>query len=77
MSTTTLKNRLASKTTAVEANDLATTTLLTNTTEYAALNGNALEIIEENLKNQPMSLQLLVMSSIIRKFLYRIFWQQA
>lgn len=58
MSTTTLKNRLASKTTAVEANDLATTTLLTNTTEYAALNGNALEIIEENLKNQPMSLQL-------------------
>lgn len=58
MNTTTLKNRLASKTTEVEANDLATTTLLTNSSEYAALNSNALEIIEENLKNQPMSLQL-------------------
>lgn len=58
MSTTTLKNRLAGKTTEVEANDLTTTTLMTNTTEYAALNSNALKIIEENLKNQPMSLQL-------------------
>lgn len=58
MSTTTLKNRLTSKTTDVAANDLTATTLLTNSTEYAALNGNALEIIEENLKNQPMSLQL-------------------
>lgn len=58
MSTTNLKNRLASKTTEVAANDLATTTLLSNSTEYAALNSNALEIIEENLKNQPMSLQL-------------------
>ena len=48
MSTTTLKNRLASKTTEVEANDITTTTLLTNTTEYAVLNSNALEIIEEN-----------------------------
>ena len=58
MSTTNLKNRLASKTTEVEANDLATTTLLSNSPEYAAINSNALEIIEENLKNQPMSLQL-------------------
>lgn len=58
MSTTTLKNRLASKTAEVEANDLTATTLLSNNTEYAALNRNALEIIEENLKNQPMSLQL-------------------
>ena len=46
MSTTTLKNRLASKTTEVEANDLTTNTLLTNSPEYAALNNNALEIIE-------------------------------
>lgn len=58
MSTTTLKNRLASKATEADANNLTTTTLLTNSTEYAALNSNALEIIEENLKNQPMSLQL-------------------
>lgn len=58
MSTTTLKNRLAIKTTEVEANDLTTTTLFTNSFEYAALNSNSLEIIEENLKNQPMSLQL-------------------
>ena len=58
MSTTNLKNRLASKTTGVEANDLTATTLLTNSPEYAALKGNDLEIIEENLKNQPMSLQL-------------------
>lgn len=58
MSTTTLKNRLASKTTEVEANDHTATTLLTNSPGYAALNSNALEIIEENLKNQPMSLQL-------------------
>lgn len=58
MSTTTLKNRLATKATEVEANDLTSTTLLTNSPEYAALNSNALEIIEDNLKNQPMSLQL-------------------
>lgn len=58
MSTATLKNRLATKATEVEDNDLTTTTLLTNSPGYAALNSNALEIIEENLKNQPMSLQL-------------------
>ncbi len=55
----TLKNRMAAKATAFDNGSPA---LSENTptfaTEYAALDDSALEGIRENLKNQPMSLQL-------------------
>ena len=55
----TLKNRMAAKATAFDNGSPA---LSENTPtfapEYAALDDSALEVIRENLKNQPMSLQL-------------------
>lgn len=54
----TLKNRMAAKATASENGSLALSENTTVATEYAALDDSALEIIRENLKSQPMSLQL-------------------
>lgn len=59
MNTTTLKKRLATKSVEATASPHSQSDSSQSTiTEYAALNNNALEIIEENLKKQPMSLQL-------------------
>ena len=59
MNTTPLKKRLATKTEETETNVLNVARSASATiSEYVALNDNALEIIEENLKKQPMSLQL-------------------
>ena len=56
MSTSTLKKRLATKTEDGQGGIIAVPD--TTLTQYAALNSNALEIIEDNLKNQPISIQL-------------------
>lgn len=59
MNTTTLKNRLATKNGEATASPVSISDSSQSTiTEYVALNNNSLEIIEENLKKQPMSLQL-------------------
>lgn len=59
MNTTTLKNRLATKSGGAKASPVSVSDSSQSTiTEYAAFNNNSLEIIEENLKKQPMSLQL-------------------
>ena len=52
--TSTLKNRLAAKT----ENKPEENSLVTADSDYTALNGKVLDIIRENLKNQPLSLQL-------------------
>ena len=54
----TLKNRMAAKATAFDNGSPALSENTTFATEYAALDDSALEGIRENLKNQPMSLQL-------------------
>lgn len=55
----TLKNRMAARATASEngSPSLSENTTMV-ATEYAALDDSALEVIRENLKNQPMALQL-------------------
>lgn len=53
-----LKDRLNNKVQDVEERTNGTSTALATTGNYAALNSNALEIIKENLKNQPLSFQL-------------------
>lgn len=58
MDTTKLKNKLGDKVTALqESADIsaAKTNLITTESDYIALNNNALDIIRENLKNQPLS----------------------
>ncbi len=58
MDTTKLKNKLGDKVMALqESADVASaeTTLATASSDYIALNSNALDIIRENLKNQPLS----------------------
>ena len=58
MDTTKLKNKLGDKVLALhESADVAgaETILATTNSDYLALNSNALDIIRENLKNQPLS----------------------
>lgn len=57
MDTTKLKNKLGDKVMALqESVEAATETALATTdSDYIALNSNALDIIRENLKNQPLS----------------------
>ena len=58
MDTTKLKNKLGDKVMALqEPADIAAaeTDLITTNSDYIALNNNALDIIRENLKNQPLS----------------------
>lgn len=57
MDTTKLKNKLGDKVLALqESGDVAAETALATTdSDYLALNSNALDIIRENLKNQPLS----------------------
>lgn len=57
MDTTKLKNKLGDKVLALQesADIAAETTLATTDSDYIALNSNALDIIRENLKNQPLS----------------------
>ena len=58
MDTTKLKNKLGDKVLALqESVDIAAaeTDLITANSDYIALNSNALDIIRENLKNQPLS----------------------
>jgi hypothetical protein len=62
MDTTKLKNRLNGKVQAskepAKENNTTETALTTVNSDYVALKNNALEIINENLKNQPLSFQL-------------------
>lgn len=63
MSNTKLKDRLGSKVQALaepveEAEVVTETTLAPVDSSYIALTNNAMEIIKENLKNQPLSFQL-------------------
>ena len=56
MDTTKLKNKLGDKVLALQetAESVTETTLATTDSDYIALNSNALDIIRENLKNQPL-----------------------
>ncbi|MDE6746546.1 MAG: hypothetical protein K2J72_07895 [Oscillospiraceae bacterium] len=61
MSTENLKSKLNSKVKDISNEERITmqeTTITKNDTNYAALKNNALDIIKNNLKNQPLSLQL-------------------
>lgn len=54
-----LKDRLNTKVQDIEERNISMdNTELVTTSNYVALTGNALEIIKENLKNQPLSFQL-------------------
>lgn len=55
-----LKDRLNTKIQSVEENNISIdeNALITTNSNYIALNSNALDIIKENLKNQPLSFQL-------------------
>ena len=54
-----LKDRLNTKVHGIDERNISMdNTELVTTSNYAALTGNALEIIKENLKNQPLSFQL-------------------
>ncbi len=54
-----LKDRLNTKVQSIEERNISMdNTELVTTSNYVALTGNALEIIKENLKNQPLSFQL-------------------
>lgn len=54
-----LKDRLNTKVQGIEEKDISMdNTELVSANNYAALNNNALDIIKENLKNQPLSFQL-------------------
>lgn len=57
MDTTKLKNKLGDKVTALQesAEVVPGTALAPTSSDYLALNSNALDIIRENLKNQPLS----------------------
>lgn len=61
MDNTKLKSRLENKTMGLQypvSEDTAETAITVSDSGYIALNGNSLDIIKENLKNQPMSLEL-------------------
>ncbi len=58
MNTENLKSKLSSKIQNISDEENAVITQETTVTNYAALKNNALEIIKNNLKNQPLSLQL-------------------
>ena len=60
MDTTNLKNRLGAKVQMIQEpiSSEAQTSLTSVNSSYVALNNNALGIIKENLKNQPLSVQL-------------------
>ena len=58
MNTENLKSKLSSKIQNISDEENTVITQETAVTNYAALNNNALEIIKNNLKNQPLSLQL-------------------
>ena len=60
MSTTTLTQRLNERAQRLEADGVSApeTTLATVDSNYVALNSNALDVIRDNLKNQPLSLDL-------------------
>lgn len=61
MDNTKLKSRLESRTQSLQqtiAEDTTDTAMTIEDSGYMALNSNALDIIRENLKNQPMSLDL-------------------
>ena len=59
MNTQKLKDHLNTKVQSVEENNVSIENAeLVATRNYAALTGNALDIIRENLKNQPLSFQL-------------------
>ena len=62
MNTENLKSKLNTKITEISAEErkitMQETTVTKTDTNYAALNNNALDIIRNNLKNQPLSLQL-------------------
>ena len=54
-----LKDRLNTKVQGIEEKDISMdNTELVSTNNYVALTGNTLDIIKENLKNQPLSFQL-------------------
>lgn len=54
-----LKDRLNTKVQSIDEGNISMdSTELVTTSNYVALTGNALEIIKENLKNQPLSFQL-------------------
>lgn len=55
-----LKDRLNTKVQGIEESNVSTNenVLTTTSSNYIALNNNALDIIKENLKNQPLSFQL-------------------
>lgn len=58
MDTTKLKNKLSDKVTALQEQTeeaVSETALAPTNSDYLALNSNALDIIRENLKNQPLS----------------------
>ena len=59
MNTQKLKDRLNTRVQGIEEKDISMdNTELVSTNNYVALTGNALDIIKENLKNQPLSFQL-------------------
>jgi len=60
MDTTNLKNRLGAKVQMIQdpISSEAQTSLIPTNSGYVALGSNALEIIKDNLKNQPLSVQL-------------------
>ena len=62
MNTDNLKSKLNSKVKEISSDErkiiMQETSLTQNDTSYAALKNNALDIIKNNLKNQPLSLQL-------------------
>ena len=60
MNTTNLKNRLGAKVQMIQdpISSEAQTSLIPTNSGYVALGSNALEIIKDNLKNQPLSVQL-------------------
>lgn len=62
MNTDNLKSKLNSKVKEISDHErkiiMQETSLIQNDTNYAALKNNALDIIKNNLKNQPLSLQL-------------------